>query len=330
MDYKIFEEFAYTAFTEIAAQQLEIFNQASRNTILLTSQAPSSGAGKTWAGYDQIQGLVRLRDPESKSSLDSVALSQSSQRQVKIMAGTPPVDLQLALSELVARPQSEAGVVVGRQLAVESLRQMLNLGLSGLIGTTGGPLAAIPSQSKTVLNLYQGSGEVPTTLTQESLVEAEALFGDKSQDITAWVLHSKPFYDLIRSGLKNEGNLFNYGNVYVLSDAMGRPFIVSDSPALVDHTSTPSRYRTLGLVPGGLRLLRNNDFLSNIQQSNGEENIKLSYQSQWSYELLSRGFSWAGDPLKPVINTDQLTSGTSWSLSVSDIKNTWGVRIDSN
>jgi hypothetical protein len=114
-----------------------------------------------------------------------------------------------------------------------------------------------------------------------------------------------------------------------MQDGFGRLMFMTDSPSLVNTTPDPDTYNILGLVPGALMVEDNGDLFTNIETSNGEENIQRTMQSEFTYNVGVKGYSWdktngGASPAEAALGT-----GTNWDKVVSDNKDTAGVLITS-
>jgi hypothetical protein len=314
-DLQVFNEYVYSSTTEVLRQTINLFNSATRGAIMLRPAA-HQGDFSELAFFKKISGLVRRRDaydstPTAVSAVDIEHLLDVS---VKVAAGTPPVNIPPSQYRWIQQNPAVAGAAMGQQLAVDMFADMLNSAL--LAG-------AVAISNKAALTVDK-SGETTNTATQEYLLDAAALFGDQSQQIACWVMHSKSMFDLWKEALTNGTALFSYGTVNVIADPWGRIFVVTDSPSL-HYTDTNEHYRILGLVPGGLYVGQNNDMESNWDTSNGYENIQRTYQAEWSFNLGVKGFVW--DKANGLANPDDtdLATAAYWDSYYSDAKDAAGV-----
>ena len=315
-DLQIFNEYVYSSTTEVLRQQIDLFNAASRGAIMLQSSA-HQGDYSQLAFFKKLTGLVRERDAydDTPTTVAAIKMEHLLDVSVKVAAGTPPVDIPPSQYNWIQQNPAEAGAAMGQQLAVEMFADMLNKAL--LSGA-----AAI--SNKTALTVDK-SGESTATITHPYMLDAAAKFGDRSQQIVCWVMHSKSMFDLWKDALANGQDLFTYGSVNIVADPWGRRFIITDSASL-HYTDTDEHYRVLGLVPGGLYVGQNNDFESNWDTKNGYENIQRSYQAEWSYNLGVKGFAWntgVGGGKNP--GDDELELGSNWTSYYSSEKDAAGV-----
>jgi hypothetical protein len=305
---EVFNLAVNTARTETIAQKVELFNAASNNALMLTA-GNNQGDFNTEAYYAEIAGLVRRRNQYGTGTVAAIDLAQLVANSVKIAAGTPPVNVDPRWWSWMNKNPAEAGTVLGIQLAEASLQDMLEVATLSLN-------AAFDNVGATVVN---------TTGAVASLVGLDAtagLFGDRQSNISAWVMHSGVFNQLSQAGLTNTERLFTYANVNIMQDATGRPFIVSDIANLKGAT-----YSTLGLVPGAAKVEQNGDYLMNVETRNGDENIRRTQQSEWTYNLSLKGYKWDETNGGASPSDAALGTGTNWDKQATDIKNTAGVKM---
>lgn len=317
-DLAVFSEYAYKTMTEVAAQQVDLFNAASRGTIVLSS-ANHQGDFSDAAFFGKISGLVRRRDAYGSGAVAAKKLAQLVDTMVKVAAGTPPVEMNPAQFKWIQMNPEVAGAALGQQLAKDMLADMLNI--SG-----AATYAALSGQASIV---YDGTGDTPDTLSAAMLNLGAAKFGDRSPEISTWLVHSYSLHNFYANAIANATSLFTYGTVNVVGDPFGRVFIVSDIPALF-VAGTPNLSYTLGLTSGAITIDQNNDFTENIQTVNGDENILRSYQSEWSYNLGIKGFAWDKTNGGKSPNDGALTTATNWDKIVTSVKDLAGVVVKSN
>lgn len=312
-DLAVFSEYAYDSMTEVLAQQVELFNAASRGTITL-QPAAHQGDYSDRAFYGKVSGLVRRRNAYGSGAVSAKTLAHLIDTMVKVAAGTPPVNLDPGQFKWIQRNPEEAGAALGQQLAVDTLADMLNTGVSALY-------AAL---AQTAAVVYDGTAG---KMTPTALNNGARKFGDRSNALTAWILHSTPVHDFYGDNLANAERLFTYGTVNVVADAFGRVFVVTDSPSLVT-AGAPDTYHTLGLVSDALVIGQNNDFTDNFETKNGDENILRTYQAEWSYQIGVKGYSWDKTNGGASPNDAALATSTNWDKYATDDKDGAGVVVD--
>lgn len=312
---QIFQDEVYTSTTELVAQEVDKFNAASNGAIIL-STAMNQGDFTKEAYYKAISGLVRRRDPYDRSStVSAVDVDHLLKVSVKVAGGTPPINIDPDLLAWIQRSPDEFAQVISEQLAKGMLQDMLDSAL-------GAAVAAIRNADVAgARTIYDGSAAAASLA---NLNNTAALFGDRAPLLRAWVMHSTPCHSIYGAAITNSNRLFEFGTVQVREDGFGRPLIVTDSSSLIDSGS-PGGYSTLGLQAGGIMVQQNDDFLANIQTSNGKENISRTYQAEWSYNIGLKGYQWNTSVKAP---TDaELVTETNWTKIATSVKDTAGVLL---
>lgn len=313
-DLQVFTKWVQTSNYETLDQQIALFNEATRGAIILR-RAANMGDYSDEALWAKIANLVRRRNAYGSGSVTATKLSQLLKTTVKVAGGTPPIEIDPSQYKWILKNQEEAGFVIGRQLAEESMADMLNTGL--MVAKV-----AIGAQANLVHDATAG------VLSLSALNKGASKFGDRAGSIVCWIMHSTPIFDLYEGSLNNAEGLFQFGNVRVTQDGFGRTLVFTDSPALVTAGS-PDTYHTLGLTAGSILVEQNDDFVDNIDTTNGDENIKSTYQAEWSYNLGLKGYAWdkANGGKSP--NDAALGTATNWDKYATSDKDTAGVLVDS-
>lgn len=318
-DMKVFDQYLYATVTEVIAQQVDKFNAASRGTITLSTRA-NRGDFDIEASFKEIAGLMKRRDAYGTGSINAVQLAMMQEASVKVAGGTYPVNWEPQQLAWIQMDQKVAGVVIGEQVAVGMFADMLNTGLAAA-------RAAMVNVGATVHYTVPSQGD----LSFLGLMNGARLFGDAAQQIQAWVMHSNGLFDLYGNALTNSQNLFEFGNVSVIQDGFGRVFIVTDSPSLYGAVSSPdvTDYFALGLVPGGVFIEDNADFFSNIDTTNGTENIQRTFQAEYTFNVGLKGYTWDTTNGGKSPTDAELATGTNWDKTATSLKNTAGVVVQS-
>jgi hypothetical protein len=314
-DLAVFNRWTYDTLQEHIPEQVNLFNAAVNGAIVLQA-ASNTGDYDEGAHWKLIDGLVRRRDAYGDGDVAEKTLIMGEDRTVKVAAGTPPVRIDPGMMRWIQKSPEEAGLEVGRQLAESQLEDMLRVGIVAYI-------AAVSQNTDMVKDGTAGTATLPV------LLGAASLFGDREGAIAAWIMHSKVMFDLWGTALANTAALFSFGNVNVRQDGFGRPFVISDIDAL-KYTSSGQKYRTLGVVRGGIQIGANNDFDFNVETSNGKENIKRTVQYEWSYNLGLKGYAWDkgtdGENHSP--SDAAIATSANWDQSVASDKDTAGVLLN--
>lgn len=313
-DFAVFSEWAYDGFQEALDYNIDLFNSAAAGAIVLRSKS-HVGDYSDEAFWQRIAGLVRRRNVYGSATLSEVNLAMVVDTMVKVAGGTPPVRMDPAWFEWIRRSPEEGGALYGRQLAVDMLADMLNAGVMAFV-------AASIVEDEVYLDATDGP------LDWTSFNDGQALFGDRSNAIRVWVMHSTPLFGLWGNALANAESLFSFGTVNVKSDPFGRPMVITDAPSLI-NAGTPNTYYTLGLTPAAIVIDQNDDFTSNVDTDNGNENIKRTVQSEWSFNMGLKGYAWDKTNGGKSPNDAALAMGTNWDKIVASHKDLGGVVIES-
>lgn len=312
-DFAVFSEWAYSGFQEALDYNIDLFNAAAAGAIVLRSKS-HTGDFSDEAFWQRISGLVRRRNVYGSATLSEVNLAMVVDTMVKVAGGTPPVRMDPAWFEWIKQDPQLGGALYGRQLAVDMLADMLNTGIMAFV-------AATVAEDDVY---FDGTADF---MTWARFNDGQALFGDRSQAIRVWIMHSAPLFKLWGNNLSNAANLFTFGTVSVKQDPFGRPIIITDAPSLVND-GTPDTYYTLGLTPAAIVVDQNDDFTSNVDTDNGNENIKRTVQSEWSFELGLKGYAWDKTNGGKSPNDAALAMATNWDRIVASHKDTGGVIIE--
>lgn len=323
-DLAVYSEYAYSTMTEVLQQQVDLFNSATNGAILLRSAA-HQGDFSDLAFFQKIDGLIRRRNAYADTAIQQRSLKQIVDTMVKVATGTPEIRLDPGQFKWIQMNPEVAGAALGQQLAVETMADMLNTGL----GATRAALLQVP---EVVTDITAETGEDADLASLKSFVRATGKFGDASGRIACWVMHSKPMFDIYANSLTNNERLFVYGDVIVQRDPFGKLMVITDSPNLVDSVTDPDDpvYASLGLTAGAIILDQNNDYTAAEDTQTGFENIRRTFQAEWSYELGIKGFSWdKANGGKSPTNAALLTS-TNWDRYSTSHKDLAGVLLETH
>jgi hypothetical protein len=322
-DFAVFSEYAYSGFQEALDYNIDLFNTASAGTIVLRSQS-HRGDFSEEAFWLRLQGLIRRRNAYGVAVLSEIAPEMATDVAVKVAAGTPPVRMDPAWYNWIMMNPQLGGVQYGRQLAGDMITDMVETGIMALV-------AALAVETDVVVDLSADAAGLQ--IGHFNL--AQSKFGDRSNAVRVWIMHSAPMFGLWGQNLANGAMLFNIGNIAIRADPFGRPFIVSDTPALVEPdgggggvgTEIPTYY-TLGLTTAAIVVDQNDDFTSNVSTTNGNENIRRTVQSEWSFNLSLKGYAWDKTNGGKSPNDAALAVATNWDRIVTSHKDLAGVLIE--
>lgn len=310
-DMVVFNQYLKEATAETLDQRVDAFNQASNGAIVLANMG-FEGDFFERSFYSALHSAQRRVDRyASQSSASSTALSEIQENSVKVAGGFGPIAFEPAQMTWIQKNEAEALAVISGQLAEAIIQDQLNSGIAAAV-------AAIENQGDAT-NDVSASAAVSYT----ALNSTHALFGDMSSSLVAQVMDGSTFHRLIGDNLTNTPQLFQAQNVTVV-DILGKPVIVTDSPALFE-SGTPDKNKVLSLSTGGVTIMDGSDVVTNTETSNGQTRIETTMQADYSFGLGVKGYAWdtANGGKSP---TDaEIATGSNWDLVVSDIKHSAGV-----
>ena len=317
-DFKIYEPEFYGGMAEGIAQNVQAFNAASAGAIRLVARS-LKGHYEKESFMKAISGLVSRRDITSVAAATDLAMTQGEFVSVKVNRKLGPAAQTLdAFRKLGTSPQ-EMSFVLGRMVGELKLKDYINTAILAVE-------TAIDGQAALKVDKSAAS---PTTLAHQWLVSAMALMGDQAQQIRAWVMHSKPFFDLVGQGITDK--ITNVADVIIFGGgpgSLGKPIIVTDAPALWDlNGSAADTYNVLGLVEGAVTVTESEEQEIVSEVVTGLENLVMRVQGEYAFNLSVKGFAWdvANGGANP---TDGALGTTSnWDKAATEDKHLAGVRL---
>lgn len=308
---QVFNEYIMPATIETLAQMVDKFNQASRNTIRLTTEG-FDGDFLQESFFAAIHSAQRRVDRYASQGTPSPTnLSQLKHSSVKVAGGFGPILFEPSQLTWLQKPTTEGIEVASRNFAEALMADQLNTAIAALV-------AAISNQSDAT-NDVSGTGGV----TYAALNSAHAKFGDHSASILADVMTGAMYHKLIGQNLTNTVNLFEAANVTVV-DILGKAAIITDAPALYE-TGSPDLEKVLGLVESAAIVHDGSDVISNIETSNGKTRIETTLQVDYSFGLGLKGYTWDETNGQASPTDADLATGSNWDKVATSIKHTAGV-----
>ena len=209
------------------------------------------------------------------------------------------------------KPTAEGIEVASRNFAEALLKDQLYTAIAALVAAIENRSALVADESAT------------GALTQSTLNNSHALFGDHSQSIVAQVMDGAAFHKLIGQNLTNNARLFEALNVQVV-DILGKRVVVTDAPALFE-AGTPAKRKSLGLVAGAAVVHDGADLISNIETSNGKQRIETTMQVDYTFGLGLKGYTWDTTNGGKSPSDADIGTGSNWDKVVTSNKHTAGV-----
>lgn len=309
---------------EALTQASNFFNAAGGVISLSTISRRGDYSKETF--FKNIAGLVSRRDPTSVSDATDLPLTMDEIISVKLNRKIGPVTQTLDAFRKLAMGMSpqEFSILLGGMVGKAMQVEMLNTALRAL-------RAALNNQA-TVKFTVPTNGTMRTT----DLVSGLGKRGDASNEVAAWVMHSKVFFDLFQHQIGTSANGDVVSGVVVQQAnplTLNRPVLVTDSDALTvaggSGSTAYTDYFTLGLTPmaGVVENSETEDVVTDT--ITGKENLIQRIQGEFAYNLGVKGFKW--DTNNGAVNPNDAAVGTgsNWDAARSSLKDWAGVIIQS-
>jgi hypothetical protein len=318
-DFKIYQEYLRLRISEILAQNGLAFGAASNGAIRLTTES-KRGDYEYQSFFQNISGLISRRDNTSTAAVTDLPITQEELISVKISRKIGPAAMTRdAFRKMMARyTETEFTGIVATQAASGMQLDMLNTAL-----------ASLRAALKNVAASYVTEASLGSISTG-TLISGLAAMGDQASRIVAWVMHSKPYYDLVRSQISaNITGVSNFAVAQASPVTMNRPVVVTDSSSLIQQLNSPdvNNYFTLGLVQDAAIVENTETEEIVVQDVTGLETLVVRYQGEYAYNLGVRGFKWDVTNGGANPSSTALGTGSNWDTAYADMKDRAGVAI---
>lgn len=313
---QVFNEYIMPATIETLAQVVQRFNQASANTIRLTTEG-FDGDFLQESFFAAIHSAQR-RVNRYGANIDApiTDLTQLKHSAVKVAGGFGPIRFEPSQLTWLNKPTAEGIEVASRNFAEALLADQLNTAIAALV-------AAISNQPTATNDVSATSG-----VDYIAINAAHGKFGDASGQILSQVMTGTLYHKLIGKNLSNNQRLFQAGNVQVV-DILGKVVVVTDAPALYSagggSGGGKALDRVLSLTEGAAIVSDGGDLISNIETTNRKERIETTLQVDYTFGVSLKGYAWdeANGGKSP--GDSALQAGANWLKVATSIKHTAGV-----
>jgi len=313
-DFKIYEEQFYGGYIEALEQNANVFNGASNNAIVLSTES-MKGQFEQEAFFKSISGLVSRRDVTSTAAAADNPLTAGEFVSVKLNRKIGPIANTMDSFRKISRDPRELSFILGEQIGQAVAIDYVNTLVAGTTAAIGGQASLV----------HDGTAG---TVNHTALIDGMAKLGDASNRIVAFVMHSKQYFDLVKQAVADKivevaGVTIYTGNVATFN----RPVIVTDSPDLIT-AGTPDTYHCLGLVENAVSVVESEEREILAEPVTGNENLMIRVQGEYAFNLRIRGFAWditngGANPADAAVAT-----GANWTLAASDVKSAAGVMVN--
>lgn len=325
-DFTVYEEQFQGGFIETIYQNVQAFNAASRGALAMRVEE-LVGHYEQEAMWDEISSIAR-RDSsaDSSSTVSSTKLTQDEFVGVKLDRRNGPYEVNLdAFRKIGEEPAPAFSRVIGVQTAEALPQEQLDRALAALEAKL---------DATTALEHDRTAG----TMRTQDLVDGLSKRGDAAGDVLIWVMHSKPFYDLLKEQVTSSNSIFSseifasqiFGGT---AASVNRPILVTDSASLKETDGVSSgvdKYSTLGLTARAAEIVMSEPPVAVMDgPETGSENLFLRWQAEYSYNLRLRGVKWDTTSGGKNPTNAAVATATNWDDVVSDNKGLPGVIVTS-
>ena len=308
---QVFNQYLMPVLAEIYPQEIQKFNAASNGAIVLQS-AVFDGDFFRESFYNALHSAQRRVDRyAAQASAAATDLTQSQQSMVKVAGGFGPIRYEPSQMSWLNKPTQEGIEVAARMFAEALLADQLNTAVAAGVAAIGNVAA--------LTNDVSASAKI----THSALNSTDALFGDMSQRLVARIMTGLQYHTLIGENLANAQELFKSDTVRIV-DILGKAIVVTDVPAL-RVTGTPNKQKVLTLVAGGIMVSDSGDLITNIETKNGQTRIETTMQSDYTFGLGIKGFTWDETNGGKSPTDAELATGTNWDKIKTSVKECAGV-----
>ena len=308
---QVFNQYLMPVLAEIYPQEIQKFNAASNGAIVLQS-AGFDGDFFRESFYNALHSAQRRVDRyAAQASAAATDLTQSQQSMVKVAGGFGPIRYEPSQMSWLNKPTQEGIEVAARMFAEALLADQLNTAVAAGVAAIGNVAA--------LTNDVSASAKI----THSALNSTDALFGDMSQRLVARIMTGLQYHTLIGENLANAQDLFKSDTVRIV-DILGKAIVVTDVPAL-RVAGTPNKQKVLTLVAGGIMVSDSGDLITNIETKNGQTRIETTMQSDYTFGLGIKGFTWDETNGGKSPTDAELATGTNWDKVKTSVKECAGV-----
>ena len=314
MSLYIFNDQVRSTATELVDQDVQKFNEASAGTLILGNQFVI-GDYVEQAMWQLVDGIANRRNAYGgTTAVDAQTLGQVLDRSVKIDGRVGPLNITGTMMRRIGAGDTEPAAVVAAQASAAMFQDYLN--------TTAACLVAAIGNNADLVKDISGETGTAANISMQGLNKANALMGDRSQQIRAYIMHSMAFHSLIDQAINNVESLFVIGDLTVYKDFLGRRYVVSDIPQL---SAGEGVYNTLGLTPSAAIVQVGGLYDMVTAEKTGGQNILRQMQGEYDFNVSLKGYSWVGQKTGQSPTDEELATASSWSKTATSNKDTAGV-----
>lgn len=313
MALKIDNQIVHTTATEMIMQNVEAFTAGTAGAITLGSEMITGDMLET-SMLSEIASLIARRDIGVDTAATVKTVSSRDENTIKVYWGSGAIEFKAVDAKRYGADAGAFSAAIGEQIGRGIISYALNAAISAV-------KASIQSEDDLVTG--DATGTVSATLLNSSLKP----MGDAQGSVVAWVMNGSVFNDLVGAAIATGGADVAYGAIYEgTTGTLGRPAFVTDSDGLAITIGEATGVAVLGLTSDAVRIIESEsrEFMS--EMVSGTENIKYRIQTEGSFALNVKGYSWKADSgVNPTLAA--LGTAANWEKKASDVKSTAGVLL---
>lgn len=316
-DMKVYDEQFQGGFVETIMQNVDAFNAASGGALVMRANELLGHYEKEAFWDEVVSSAIARRDIAATTAATATKLTQDEFIGVKLNRRNGPFEVTIdSIRKALGGGQDRAAQQFSRVLGTQTARAVPQEMLNRL-------LAAIEAKLDSVTALKED--DTAATITTNGLVDAISKTGDAHGDLAMLVMHSKPFFDLVKDQVTNA--VYRANGVRIVEGipaTMGLPVLVTDSASLkqVDGVSTGvDAYSSLVLfAQAGVIDISEPPIAALEGPLTGNENLYYRFQAEYAYNVKLRGCQW--DTTNGGVNPTNaaVATATNWDTVVADNK----------
>lgn len=323
--FKLYDTEFFSGVNLYLQQNVQVFNENSAGGIRLVTQA-LRGNFERQSFMSEIQNIIQDRDPTNMAALTPLDMAQDELISPKVNRTIGPVGKTLDTWKKIDEDPQMMSLLFGQQTAPAILRDWLHTLL--VSGTT-----AMGTEAGMVYDVINNANLTDKTLKGAYLIRGQNLLGDKSQRLSAFVMHSGAHADLMIEQSDKANVIDQIGSTILYGGSpatLGKPVVVTDDEALIVRNpagdgSQPDQYKVLGLTEDALVATQSEDetIMSDVPLLTG--NLRMIIQGEYAFNVGVKGFAYTDTAASPDLAA--LGTAGNWDYRYGDVKNGPGFMI---
>ncbi len=318
----IYDKMFQSGVWERMDQNTNAFNGASNGAILLSSDTLQGDYERSTLFQAINEAAIARRVANSIGDATDYDIEQNELISVNLLRRIGPIKKTLESWYQIAQTPELLSLLVGQMIGDLKAKHMLNTAMIAVV-------AALKDQAALT---HDATAESSKTLSLTHMNKGLAKLGDAFGRLACWVMHSKPYFDLVGAQIADKMDSVAGVVVYGGTPAtMGKPVVVTDAPALWDlNASATDTYNVLGLVAGAVQVKEYNQTPVVSDVVLGLDNLVGMVQGEFAMNLGVKGCAW--DTSTGGANPTDTALGTSgnWNQVATSDKDLAGFLIKVN